>query len=529
MADRDFQGAVVPIPLPRRGINLYANIADLNEQEALQTYNLVVRGALRKRGGTSKFETDEVQASKAIVGLTKFYYGAASSQVIAVSDTDVRYHNGTTWVDIVTNRTAGLQTYMNSWGALGKLYVCNGTDTPFSWDGSSDSNLSGTGVPSQALQVLPYRDRLLFIDNANLGYLGWSRPYSDSEWEALANASVRPSNKLYGMILHSEGNDNRGLDTKVLIAGSTDMHLFSGTSLNLVTGDWAVDDLGVDVGCVAPRTMAWTPRGSMWLGNDRMVYLLPFNSMRPVPIGQKIKSNQTGVTFGTDSISGAGLPSACATYQDGYYMLSYPKNGGTVNDTQMWLDVENLHQDEIGQWGPWFGPMVGPTISVFANTNGPGDNGGLLGGEATAATGSFVYILNEDGTYADVSADILTKWVPPYNSYGNQWITKRTHGMGFEVLDNKDGYTVGFFDITGVIGQNVSVPTSVSRTKYGGAKYGAVKYASSGPIRKTVNIDTPVDFRRLSTTVTNTSSTDDVQIYSAGIKLLDGDLAFEEI
>jgi len=267
--DRDFGAQTFPIPIPKRGVNLYQNLPDLHPEEALSTQNLVVRGALRKRGGSSKFETDQVQTSKSIVGLSKFYYSTASSQVVVASDTDVRYHNGSTWVDIATGQTAGLQTYMNAWGALEKLYVCNGTDTPFSWDGSSMSNLSGTGVPSQALQVLPYRDRLLFIDNNNLGYLGWSRPYLDSEWEALANASVRPDNRLYGMTLHSEGNDNRGLDAKVLLAGATDMHLFSGTSLNLVTGDWIVDSLGVGVGCVAPRTMQWTPKGSMWLGNGR--------------------------------------------------------------------------------------------------------------------------------------------------------------------------------------------------------------------------------------------------------------------
>ena len=104
-------------PVPRRGINLYGNIITMSSEEALQTQNCFVRAGLKGRFGQTKFETDEVVADKKILGLHRFYYGADNKQLIVVSDSKIRYHNGSTWADIDTGQTTGKNSLITTWGA----------------------------------------------------------------------------------------------------------------------------------------------------------------------------------------------------------------------------------------------------------------------------------------------------------------------------------------------------------------------------------------------------------------------------
>ena len=101
------------------------------------------------------------------------------------------------------------------------------------------------------------------------------------------------------------------------------MYLFSGNDLRTpaTTGDYKIESLATKYGCNAPLTMQWTPAGTIYLGTDKMVYILPFESLTPVPVGHKITAEGNQKEDGLESIPAGQLAKASAVYHDGFYKL----------------------------------------------------------------------------------------------------------------------------------------------------------------------------------------------------------------
>lgn len=511
---------VFEIPMSRLGISLHNNIVELNPEECLNSQNLVWANGMVKRGGSALATSDEVVSDKPILGLHKFYRSDGSSELLAACDTVVSYLSSGSWVNAVTGLTAGLRTHMTTWGALDKVYVCNGTDAMRSWDGSTAATLTlSDGVPTQAL---PYQDRLLTIIG---GQLTWSASFddTDSSWGASSVIGVHPDAILYGMQVHSNTQATSGYQAAVLLAGSNGMYLFYGTDLRwpATTGDYVIYPLSVNSGCSAANTMCWTPAGTMWLGIDRQVYLLPFNSNQPVPIGQKITSNIAG-TEGIEHIPKAQMSKASGVYHDGYYKLSVPRQGQVNNNCQWWLDVTRLYKDDTNQWGPWYGPMVGQTISCFANQNGTGDSGELVGGEATDK--GYVYYIHGRGYYADVKPSdvsplaILTYWQSYYCPLGEKAVPKDVHRIELELLNVQGSVNVGYYDIGGVVKSSDLVTLSGAAVYWNDMYWGEGYWKNSTPTRIEQPIDPTIHVRRLSVLLSSSSITDTFHLYAARVE-----------
>lgn len=526
----DTNTAVHEYPLARRGINFYSNITTLHPEEALNTQNLIYRNGMKKRGGSSKFEDDEVQAGKKITGLHRFYYDTDSRQTLASSGTAVRYHNGTTWADIQTGLNDGANVLFDTWGALQKAYFANGEDELYSWDGSSAATLSGGNIPTSIIQVLPYQDRLLAIDNTNPGTLSWSDAFSTTagNWVPASSTGVKPDSKLFGMVNHSINNSDSGYESAVLLAGANGMYLFAGTDLRTpaTTGNYTIFPLATSVGCNTPRTMQWTPQGTIYLGTDGQVYILPFKSSTPIPIGNKIRSNQTGIE-GIEDIPNSQIQNACAVYHDGYYKLSITQSGQTKNNVQFWLDVNRLHQDEERLWGPWYGPMLGMSISVFANLNGHGDNGELIGGESSGTTGAFVYDLAQSSVFADVGIAMQIYYQSSYNPLGNMHLRKSVHRMEAELLDVLGTVTIGFFDIDANLKIGDSFGLSGSEIFWDDNYWGEKDWSNSAPTRQVVNITPAIQPRQLSLTVSSSNDNDTFEIFALRVEATEQNKVFD--
>ena len=531
MPERDLHTMIHEYPLARRGLNVYSNIVELLPDEALVTQNLIFRNGMKKRGGGAKFETDEVQAGKKITGLFRFYYGVASKQLIASSGTAVRYHDGATWQDIRTGLTDGASVEFETWGALQKVYYSNGSDgSLFSWDGSSDVALTGGAMPAKIISTLAYQDRLLAIDNTNPGTLSWSDSFSDTaaDWEAASSTGVKPDTQLFGMTIHSQNNSDAGYEATVLLAGANGMHLFKGTDLRTpsTTGDYTIYSLATNVGCNAPRTMQWTPKGTIYLGIDRQVYLLPFQSSTPIPIGEKIRSNIGGVE-GIEKMPAGQILNACAVYHDGYYKLSITESGQSVNKVQYWLDINRLFQDESGLFGPWYGPMVGESISVFALQAGNGDDGQLMAGEANASNGSFVYEVGQNDVFSDSGTAIQIFYQTFYNPLGAPQFRNTIHRLEAELLDVLGTVNVGYFDIPGSLKTKDDFGLSGSATYWDDLYWDEFYWSSSSPTRQVIPINPALFARRLSLQIDHSSSDDTFELYALRVEATEENLPFE--
>ena len=513
---------VVDYKLARKGVNLYTNPTDLDLEEAIFTQNCVWRNGVVKRGGQTKFEADEVAAGKKVIGLHRFYYSTSSKQLLTASGTVVRYHDGATWQDVKTGLTDGSQTYMSTW--LDSAYVANTDDAPHKWDGSSDSAVAA--APADTKMFLPYQDRLLSITG---GDLTWSAAFDDTTWGSVADIGVRPDTQLFGMIYHSVNNGDSGYEAQVLLAGANGMYLFSGRDLRWpsTTGDYSIYPLANSIGCNSPRTMAWTPKGSMWLGVDRQVYLLPFHSSTPIPIGHKVQSNTylAGIEGIEDTPSGQ-IQNACAAYHNGYYILSLAESGQSVNNVQWWLDVDRLYQDDNGYWGPWYGPMKGQSISCFAVQSGNGDEGQLMGGESNASTGSFVYQLNQRSVHGDVGTAIDIYYQTIYHHLSSTFLDKDVHRIEAELLDVLGTVSVEFQDISGSLSSGQSFGLSGTAIYWDDAYWGEQDWSSSLPTRQVVNITPAIQPRRLSVIIQHSSSNDKFELYALRVEATEQNKVF---
>jgi hypothetical protein len=270
----DVDKQIYDYPMSKRGINLYSNILTLHPEECIFAQNSIWKNGMIKRGGqTLDFNNTEAVAGNKITGLHRFYYGTSKQRLVASGTKVVKDDEDNTWTDVYTGMTDGLEVFFTTWGALGKAYISNGTDTEKSWDGSS---LADTGTTtdwsSEPLMMLPYQDRLFGIVNtATAGTLEWTNSFDDTVVNVASNTGVKPDTRLFGMIIHSLTDTDTGFRSSILLAGADGMYLFQGTDMRTpaTTGNYTIYPLATNVGCNAPRTMSWTPAGSMWLGIDR--------------------------------------------------------------------------------------------------------------------------------------------------------------------------------------------------------------------------------------------------------------------
>lgn len=502
--EEDFT-ALYDYPLAKKGINLHVSGNDLVPEEALLTRNLFWRNGMIKRTGYIKLSEDEVASGKRVTSLHRFYFGENGRQLLAAAGTVIRQFDGASWVDISTGLTDSRQVLMETWGALDQVYMANGIDSPSSWNGSLLSPL--TGLVGKVVQFLSYQDRLLYIsdDTADIGGLGWSGSYEDSVWEAPNSTGVRPDTRLFGMIIHAAQSSDAGINTRVLLAGASGMFLFFGTDLAPVGlgGDYRIDALATNVGCVSPLTMAWTPAGTMYLGSDKMVYLLPFEALTPIPIGRKIFS--TSQQDGIEAIPASQLPNCSAVYHDGFYKLSIPTTNGVINKNQWWLDVERLARDDNRLWGPWYGPMEGMRFSAQEVQNGPGDNSEWIVGESDSGRGGFVYQADIKGNFSDLGENIPIGYQTFFNNLSSSLLNAVIHRIEFEMVASTGDYNIDYFDTVGKVRSSDALDLVGELVFLGESFYGDFFFNAIKPSRILQIVDPSIMVRFLSILIKNSS------------------------
>jgi len=513
----DAQG-LVAYPMAKKGINLRVMRQALGPEEALRTSNLFWRDGIEKRTGYQKLDNDKVSGDNPINGLHRFYFGTVSRQIIASSGTEVRFLNAGTWDLIKSGLTNNAPVLFETWGSQDKVYMGNGEDAPFKWDGTSESAI--TNLTEEVIQFLSYQDRLLFIATDKPGELGWSNSFDDTAWNFAFTISVggdgetgvAPDTALHGMIIHAAQVSEAGVKAKVLLAGSNGMYIFSGTSLvtpsTNAASDYSIENLATNIGCISPLTMKWTPKGTVYLGTDKQVYILPFDSLTPLPIGQKIISSQEGRVEGLEAIPATQMPTVSAVYHEGYYKLSIPAKNGSFNSVQYWLDMDRMEIDENKYFGPWYGPMAGMRFRAQTVQSGPGDNGEWIGGEADGSVGGFVYNAGISGSFLDDGETIPIEYQTFFHSLSqNIFLDKVIDRLELEISSESVTINVDFLDTIGKISESLLVGIIQDAIFWNQQNWDTFNWASLSSVRVKLSPKTNIKTRYLSIVIKVTSLT----------------------
>ena len=453
-------GYTHPYNLALSGVDYYHNLLDIPRENAPYTQNCYYRDGIVQRQGMTKLTTyEEIATSKAITGLHRFYYGTNSKQLMASAGTVVKYYNiaAGIWSNVWTGLSDGAQVTYATWGPKDAVYLSNGNNQPVKWNGTTLTTLSV--FPSNVRQFLPLLDRLLWIDSTDPSFIRYTQPYDDTVVEAAQNALKVPGpGRIEGMAYYGLKTDT-GFATRAIMAKANSLWLLTANDLTPASIDARLDIISDVIGCVAWRTIQYTPIGVIFLGSDRQVYLIS-NEGQVIPIGHNIKSNRTEVT-GIEGIQAASLDKPFAVYHDGFYKLFIPGASTSYNTVQFWLDVERFHQHpRTGISGPWYGPMLGQSISHAVVQNGPGDDGSLIGGEALSTNGGYVYTLNNSN--ADSGTAITMIYQTNYDDHRRKEYFKTIRQVDAEFQSIDGTLSVNFYDTPGLFstGQQVSLVSS---------------------------------------------------------------------
>lgn len=129
---------------PVYGVNLHASEEDLQAGESSQMKNLVHFGGLVSRNGNTALNSSAIASSYAVQGGHKYYYGGASpaklrviaydTKVSSVNDSGTEGVLNSTYTH--TAATSNKLTHFYTWPITDSLYIVNGTDDPFKYDGT---------------------------------------------------------------------------------------------------------------------------------------------------------------------------------------------------------------------------------------------------------------------------------------------------------------------------------------------------------------------------------------------------------
>lgn len=135
---------------PVLGVNLNASPEDLQRGEAAKLQNLVHRGGLVTREGSTLHTTISAGSTTIVRGGHMFYYGSNKDRLVAYGTSISNVEDNGTYAAITTTMTSNKDTYFTTWPITERVYVSNGTDPIFDFDGTNFAVAGAINIRSSA-------------------------------------------------------------------------------------------------------------------------------------------------------------------------------------------------------------------------------------------------------------------------------------------------------------------------------------------------------------------------------------------
>jgi hypothetical protein len=446
---------------PVLGVNLRVSSEDLQPGESALMQNCLYHGGIRNRTGSQRLHSTALASGLRIRGGHKYYYGgsAPTKQRLIAYGTKVSIVNDSGVETVLTSgMTNDKDMQFLTWSITDRVYLCNGVDTLYSYNGTTYAAVTGTNIPT-ARWLAPVADRLMAITAAGIERCN---PRDPTVWSANSSwATLRPSRVGLFTCIHPislRGTDS--INTGILAFQPNSYYLITGTNFGTdVTAaspssgeDSRIQLLDPAVGTSSPFSVVSIPGvGTAWFTSDLNVYLLPEGSLRGMYIGDKIKS--MGATVGIESAATLYLDQVWMAYFDRYLMLGIPTGNDSFTSVQYWMDMYSwvLHPDR----GPvWYGPMTGQRLNRVWVENQQSDFA-IYGGEGNPATGAFVYQLRVPARYTDAvgTADnpISLVYQTPYDGFEAPSHVKYLRSVHFDLNFASGTPTCNVLDLDGSV------------------------------------------------------------------------------
>ncbi len=427
-------------PVTFRGFTAGVNLADapymLGDKEARDVRNVVAtgRGAIRKRDGKAQFAAVG-QTVRSVAGVTAttlphMIVATASGELRVLDTAGVLVGTPVTGLNI-----GGRWEWAEApaQGGQGPVYGLNGVDAPryVSATGAFGLWTAATGSLPNGRWLSWQSNRMLVTgETANP-----SRVYASKILDPRTFASPD------GWAVDLEPSDGKAL-TGLGSIGPYAL-VFKPSKV------WAIYDLDTganrrissSVGCVAPRSIVETPRGTFFLARDG-IYITDGNTVTKV--SQRVQPL-------VDKIVPAYRESAAGVYFNGHYYLSISLTGtenSLLLDYDVTLDAWFIHSFGAEQMTTWV----------------PGSDQLLYGAMSNRVDQLFI-----KGLVQDNGANFEAYWAGPYHAFGAPYLRKRCRVIHLDGSGYVEVAIAPDFAVAPVTVGTLSFATSTSRDTFGGA------------------------------------------------------------
>lgn len=452
-----------------RGVDTFQDPTALMEEQWRRLRNFVPSrgtvGTLSKRLGSAKFNASAIASVTGIDHMLRAWKAdGTKARIIAAhlvaGDKLYAGNDGAgTFAEITGASTfaSGSHWSLKNWPLLGKAYAApgGGTAIQITSDFATRADMAiGAGATDARFGAFleVFFQRLITAGTpTNPNYIYYFNAGVDDTIGA--TQFWRHEEPVTAITKNTYGTQEQSL-REVLVA-------FGANTMAFIAGDPAtvtIEQASGVIGCRSPKTCVNTPLGLMFLGSDRMIYLIRTDPREPEKVGLAIFPELT-------AIPDARLIDACAVYHDGFFKLAITPSGSATNTIQWWADLLPVlaGASEIR----WYGPHDGLALSAFSLLDATGDGLALDGGSQTAGT---VWKLAQAGSYVDGTAAVVAEAMTPEYTEGDPLRQKIWPGWGLGYVDTG---VSGFVTLTAVLDAGRSALGDVVAWSTSGALFDA--------------------------------------------------------
>lgn len=439
-------GLVQNIAAIRQGIELPGSAA------RLVNFEPSINGGYRRINGYSKFSATEVTGTGQIFGVCYF-----DGTVLTVRNGNIYTGTGGGWTQIATGRTHTTKHRYEIINLNGtrKVIGVDGSNYPYSWDGSSFVNINGTTDVQGASHVVEFKDHVFY---AKGDLVTFSVPFDETDFTVADGAgSFRVEDNVTGMFVFR----NR-------------LFIFTETTIDVLDGDsqadWRLTSVTEDIGCIKEDTIQEVAGDVAFLSNDGIRLLGATDrsgDFSNLVVSRPVQANFLEFQDDYDQYS------SCVIRGKSQYRIFGFTSGRLRESTEGYITTQFESQNPKSfTWAEITGMKVYAADSRVYN----GDEYIVF----VSDTG-FVYSMESGDTFD--GEEISAQYWTPYLSFNDPMFRKTLYHLDayYSPENDIDGsLTVNLdFNSSGVV-----QPTTITFTQtgggavYGSAVYGTATYAN---------------------------------------------------
>jgi hypothetical protein len=359
--------------------NERANLLQLDQSALMVNCDINRFGKLTTRRGTAALG-GTVSTATTIQGLINFQTPTYNYLVAFNNGKPWQFDGASTWTQMGTHAFANTTTPFCYAMGIDQLYMCDGIDHLWMWDGTTLSDQDGTNSnldPPRGISLMEwFTGRLCVVAGSNdTLYFSNFLKANAGQWNRVTQ-SFR--------VGEGEGDPITGIkgwsDFNLIVFKQHSIYVVNcnpnqaGTGdIDLMVSNFNVQAIHKKIGCLAPLTAVQVGSDVYFLANDgvrtiKRTAAAELQSEISEPISYPIQDI-------IDRINRPYIGKSCATFKDNRYLISVPLDSSTVPNYTLVYNV--ILQSWSGYWTGWTPtvyarrvPDAGPSRTVFGQSNG---------------------------------------------------------------------------------------------------------------------------------------------------------------